>query len=159
MTDPVEPLCSDLGWLLTRASHSLTTQLTAAMEEIGLTPRGNCVLTAAMGGEFTQIELAKAIGLDKTTMVVTVDTLERAGLAERRPSSTDRRAHVITVTKAGERKVREAREVARRVQDEVLATLPQRQRDVLMPALQALVSGSLAEPVQCTKRVRRPAAA
>src|SRR5688500_11921983 len=79
VSEPTEPLCDDLGWLLTRASHTLHTHLTAAMEEVGLTPRGRCVLAAAQGGEFTQIELAKAIGLDKTTMVVTVDTLERAG--------------------------------------------------------------------------------
>ena len=41
------------------------------------------------------------VGLDKTTMVVTLDELEAAGLAERRPSPTDRRARVIAVTKAG----------------------------------------------------------
>ena len=43
------------------------------------------------------------IGLDKTTMVVTVDELERAGLAERQASSTDRRARIIKVTPAGRR--------------------------------------------------------
>jgi MarR family transcriptional regulator for hemolysin len=35
------------------------------------------------------------------THVVTVDELEKAGLAERRPSSRDRRARVISVTEAG----------------------------------------------------------
>ena len=159
MSEPTEPLCGDLGWLLSRASHTLTTHLTAAMEDIGLTPRGRCVLTAALGGEFTQIELAKAIGLDKTTMVATVDTHERAGLAERRPSSTDRRAHVIAVTKAGRRKVREAEEVAERVQREVLASLPAEEREALVGGLRALVTGSLAHEAACTKTVRRRAAA
>lgn len=159
MSEPTDPLCADLGWLLTRASHTLHTHLMAAMEEIGLTPRGRCVLAAAQGGEFTQIELAKAIGLDKTTMVVTVDTLERAGLAERKPSTKDRRAHVIAVTKAGERKLREAEKVARRVQEDVLDSLPAKERDALVGALRSLVSGSLAEPAPCAKPVRRRAAA
>ena len=61
-----------------------------------------------MRGEYTQTELARIVGLDKTTMVVTLDELEAAGLAERRPSATDRRARVVAVTKAGERKVRQA---------------------------------------------------
>ena len=36
-----------------------------------------------MTGAYTQTELARLIGLDKTTMVVTVDELEAAGLAKR----------------------------------------------------------------------------
>ena len=68
-------------------------------------PRLSRPRNRARTGEYTQKELAERIGLDKTTMVVTVDELEEKGLAERRPSSTDRRARVISVTKAGERTV------------------------------------------------------
>ena len=45
----------------------------------------HCVLYHALAGEFTQIQLAEQCALDKTTMVVTMDALESAGLAERRP--------------------------------------------------------------------------
>jgi MarR family transcriptional regulator, transcriptional regulator for hemolysin len=159
VTNAPEPLCADLGWLLTRAGHVLTTELTAAMEGIGLSPRARCVLTSAMQGEFTQIELARMIGLDKTTMVVTLDELEAAGLAERRPSSKDRRARVVAVTPAGERMVRKAAEVAARVQEDVLATLPARQREALVDGLATLVRERLAEPVECSKPVRRRRAA
>ena len=152
-------LCNDLGWLLTRAAHVLHTELTAAMEEMGLSPRSRCVLTAALDGEYTQIELARMIGLDKTTMVVTLDELERQGFAERRPSSKDRRARVVAVTKAGEAMVRRAEEVAERVQADVLASLPASERKALIGALIQLVSGRLAEPVDCAKPVRRRRAA
>ncbi len=154
-----EPLSSDLAWLLTRASHVLTTELTAAMEDLGLSPRARCVLVGAMQGELTQIELARTIGVDKTTMVVTLDELERQGLAERRPSSKDRRARVVAVTKAGERVVRKAEEVAARVQEDVLAALPPEQRAALVAGLVTLVSGRLAEPVECATPVRRRRAA
>ena len=153
------PLCNDLGWLLTRAGHVFTTELTRAMEDLGLSPRGRCVLTTAMSGELTQIEIARAIGLDKTTMVTTLDELEAKGLAERRPSSTDRRARVVAVTKAGRAMVRRSEEVARQVQDDVLGALPARERAALLDGLATLVSGRLAEPVQCAKPVRRRAAA
>ena len=81
----------DLSFLLNHASHVLATRMTAAFAEIGITPRDYCVLAHAMSGEYTQIELAKLSDLDKTTMLNTLDELERAGYAERRPSPADRR--------------------------------------------------------------------
>jgi len=151
------PLTSDLCWLLARASHALTTESTAALEELGISPRGHAVLSTAMTGEHTQTEIARLVGLDKTTMVVTVDELEAAGLAERRPSSTDRRARVIAVTPAGEQHVREADKVLDRVREDVLSALPPEDRDVFLRALGTLARGRLAEPVACAHPVRRRA--
>jgi MarR family transcriptional regulator for hemolysin len=152
-----QPLSTDLCWLLSRASYTLTTELTAAFEGLGLSPRANCVLATAMTGDHTQSEIAKAVGLDKTTMVVTLDELEAAGLAERRPSPSDRRARVIAVTAAGERKVREAEEIAERIRADVLSALPDGEREVFLKALTQLVSNRLSEPVVCSHPVRRRA--
>ena len=132
---------SDLCWLLSRASYILTTKLTAALQDLGVSPRAHCVLSAAMSGDHTQTELARMVGLDKTTMVVTLDELESAGLAERRPSPSDRRARVIAVTKAGERKVREAEAIARRIHADVLAALPELQRQALIDGLARIAAG------------------
>ena len=107
---------NNLCWLLSQTSHVLMTEMTAALEELGLTPRSHGVLVTAMTGELTQSEVAQQVGLDKTTMVVTVDELEAAGLAERRPSKTDRRARVIAVTKAGRRKAAEGQAIVERLQ-------------------------------------------
>jgi MarR family transcriptional regulator for hemolysin len=115
--------------------------MSAGLESLGVSPRAQCVLTQALSGEHTQIELARKIGLDKTTMVVTIDELERLGLAERRPSKTDRRARVIVVTKAGKEKVREGKRVADRIRREVLETLPEDQREPFLQALAGLVHG------------------
>jgi MarR family transcriptional regulator, transcriptional regulator for hemolysin len=150
-----EPLASDLCWLLSRASHSLTTEFTAALEASGISPRQHSVLATAMTGEVTQTEIARMVGLDKTTMVVAVDELEAAGLAERRSSQADRRARVIAVTKAGERKVREAEAILDRVREDVLSVLPESEREVFLRALGRLACGRLAEPVQCAHAVRR----
>ena len=88
----------DLSFLLNHASHVLATRMTAAFAEIGITPRDYCVLAHAMSGEYTQIELAKLSDLDKTTMLNTLDELERAGYADpqavaRGPPGPDRRGH------------------------------------------------------------------
>jgi DNA-binding MarR family transcriptional regulator len=152
---PPAPLASDLCWLLSRASHALMTEMTAALEQSGISPREHSVLITAMTGAYPQTELARMIGLDKTTMVVTVDELEAAGLAERQPSKTDRRARVIAVTAAGARKVRAAEKVLDRVRGDVLAALPEDERDVFLRSLGRLACGRLAEPVACSQSVRR----
>jgi MarR family transcriptional regulator for hemolysin len=151
------PLSANLCWLLSTASHSLTTEMTRAMEGLGVSPRGFSVLTTALSGEFTQTELARMIGLDKTTMVVTLDELEAAGLAERRPSPSDRRARVIAVTEAGERKVRQAEEISARTNEDILSALEPDEREAFMAALTRLVCERLSEPVLCAKPVRRRA--
>ena len=86
-------------------------------------------------------------------MVVTVDELEAAGLAERRASQTDRPTRVIAVTKAGERKVREAEMILDGVREDVLSTLPESERGVFLRALGRLFCGRLAEPAP---RAHRP---
>jgi MarR family transcriptional regulator, transcriptional regulator for hemolysin len=156
-SQPPPTLASDLCWLLARASHALMTEMTAALADLGLSPRSHTVLVTAMTGAYTQTELARIIGLDKTTMVVTVDELEAAGLAERRPSPTDRRARVIAVTEAGARQVLAAEKVLDRVREDVLSTLPEDDRVVFLRALGRLACGRLSEPVACTQTVRRRA--
>jgi MarR family transcriptional regulator, transcriptional regulator for hemolysin len=146
---------ADLSYLLTHAGHVLATQMTAAMAEIGLTPRGYCVLFHALEAERTQIELAEISDLDKTTMVVTIDELERAGLAQRRPSGSDRRARIIAVTDAGEQAVAEGSKIADRVHRGVLDALTKDQGEALVDALTALARGYLATPAESGPPVRR----
>jgi MarR family transcriptional regulator for hemolysin len=145
----------DLSFLLAHASHVLASRMTAALAEIGMTPRGHCVLVHALPGELTQIELAKLADLDKTTMVVTLDELEEAGYAERRPSRTDRRARIVTVTEEGERIAAAGAKIVDRVHREVLGALPPAERDVFVSALARLVDGYLARPSEGEPLVRR----
>jgi DNA-binding MarR family transcriptional regulator len=148
-------LAENLSWLLTQAHFNLVSEIAAAFEPLGVSNRGYHVLATADSGEFTQKELAERIGLDKTTMVVTVDELEKAGLAERRPSGTDRRARVISVTRAGERKIREGQEIVDRIQGDVLTSLPAKERKIFLEALGALVKDRLSEPAECSPPLRR----
>lgn len=150
-----ECLAGNLGWLLTQAHFNLVSEVAAGLEPLGVSNRGYHVLATARTGEFTQKELAERIGLDKTTMVVTVDELEAKGLAERKPSSSDRRARVITVTKAGERTVAQGQTIIDRIQGDVLETLPARERKVFLEALGSLVKDRLSEPADDSPPLRR----
>jgi MarR family transcriptional regulator for hemolysin len=113
----------DITGLLNMAGHVLSNRLAAALADVDLSPRMQCVLVHALEAERTQIQLAALADLDKTTMVSTVDELERRGLAERRPSATDRRARIIAVTEKGRLVAEEGQRIVDRVHAEALAGL------------------------------------
>jgi DNA-binding MarR family transcriptional regulator len=144
-------------FLMSWASHTLTTEHAAGLAELGISPRAYCVLVKAISAGLTQTQLGDLCGIDKTTMVVTLDELEKAGLAERRLSSTDRRARIVSVTKAGEQVLAKARKIASRIQDDVLAAVPARDRKVFLNVLAGLVEDRLSTPADCDRPVRRRA--
>ncbi|WP_031153409.1 MarR family winged helix-turn-helix transcriptional regulator [Streptomyces erythrochromogenes] len=145
----------DLSFLLDHTSHVLRTRMSAQLAEIGLTPRMHCVLVHALEEERTQAQLAEIGDMDKTTMVVTVDALEKAGLAERRPSSTDRRARIIAVTEAGAKVAKESQKIVDGVHAGALDSLPADERELLLRALNRLVTGHLETPVEGPRPARR----
>ncbi|PRX65310.1 DNA-binding MarR family transcriptional regulator [Nonomuraea fuscirosea] len=146
---------TDLSFLLDHTSHVLRTRMAAALAEIGLTARMHCVLVHALEEERTQIQLAELGDMDKTTMVVTVDALEKAGYAVRRPSSVDRRARIIAVTDKGAEVAARSQEVVDGVHRDALASLPDDEREVLVRSLNRLVGGHLATPVESPQVARR----
>jgi len=131
--------------------------MNGALSDLGISIRDYCVLWKAMGGDCTQREIADAALLDKTTMVTTLDALERAGLAERRPSPTDRRARLVTLTPAGRKVVAKGQKVIDALVADVLDALPATQRKVFLSGLIRLVDGRLSSPAHAPgARTRRP---
>jgi DNA-binding MarR family transcriptional regulator len=137
----------DLTGMLNRAGQVMTARLSAALAEVGLTPRMQCVLIHALEQERTQAELAALADLDKTTMVATADELERAGYARRVPSPRDRRARIIAVTDAGREAALAGQEIVDRVHGEVLGRLSDEDRRAFVRS-----AGSSLPP----RRRRRP---
>jgi MarR family transcriptional regulator for hemolysin len=147
----------DLGLLFNSAGHAVDSELTAKLAELGTTPRVICVLGKALGQELTQSRLGELAGLDKTTMVVTMDELERAGLAERRPSATDRRARIVAVTPQGAKVAKQSQRIVDRVHGEALGSLGTSEREALLRAMSRLVNGYLAEPAGAAPATARRA--
>lgn len=140
------PLAEHMGWLMSRASHALGAALTEDLAALGLNLRDYTVLIAAEraaieGRPRTQLALARAARLDKSTMVVAVDALEEEGLVERRPDPKDRRARIVVPTEAGRELLARAEGVVLGVEDEVLAGLDVNERQSLRDLLTRLVVG------------------
>src|SRR4051812_12666281 len=107
-------LTDDVGFLLTRASGLVVRATNAALADVGLRVRQYSVLVLAddAADGISQRDLAEALGLDPSQVVALVDELAGAGLVERRPSPTDRRAKLVAATAAGVRLRRRADERA-----------------------------------------------
>jgi DNA-binding MarR family transcriptional regulator len=146
----------DLLFLLNQASYALGNEMATRLSEVGITPRHYCVLTNAAGEDLTQIRLAERSMLDKTTMVVTLDELERQGLVVRRPSKADRRVKLIGVTADGRAAIGRAQAIVEQMQRDILESLPEDRRDAFADALCDLVNGPLASPSHVERAQRRP---
>jgi DNA-binding MarR family transcriptional regulator len=88
----------------------------------------------------TQLELAQAIGYDKTRLIARLDELEADGLVTREPDPSDRRARRVHLTAAGRARHGAARSDIRAMEDELLATLSAAERKLLLTVLPRLVA-------------------
>jgi MarR family transcriptional regulator, transcriptional regulator for hemolysin len=146
----------DLLFLLNQATFALSNEMASRLAEVELSPRKYCVLSKALEEDLTQIRLAEASMLDKTTMVVTLDELEQAGLAERCASPEDRRARIVRVTPKGAAALAAGGQIVAQMQRELLATVPEESREAFVAALEQLVAGPLAYPSHVDRSLRRP---
>jgi len=85
--------------------------------------------------------LAREWGCDPSTATWLVDRLEKAGLAERRPSTEDRRVKLIRLTRKGATATKELMEEYCRPPPEI-AALSRAELNALTTLLEKLTSGS-----------------
>lgn len=94
---------SEITWLLHRAAQRMHTATGEQAEKHGLQLRDYIVLSALdKSPGLTQAELAKTLGLDKTTLMSQLDRLEGMSLIVRKANPLDRRARIPQLTETGE---------------------------------------------------------
>ena len=147
MTNAEPPAAEFAGQLLFRLWRATHTRTSDALTTIGLTPALFALLNVIGAREGAiQQELAAVLGIDRSTMVSLIDQLEEAGLAQRRPSATDRRAREIVITPAGRRRLKQARALAAQVEDEVLGGLGSDDRGQLVGLLRRALQSAPDQP-------------
>jgi len=142
---PVTEFAGQLFFRLWRATHTGTAEV---LGSVALTPALFALLNVVGAREGAiQQELGSALGIDRSTMVSLIDQLESAGLARRRPSTTDRRAREIAITPKGRRLLQRARGLISQVEDEVLAGLKTEERHELLTLLRRALDSAPAQPL------------
>jgi MarR family transcriptional regulator, lower aerobic nicotinate degradation pathway regulator len=139
--DPaVIEFAGQLFFRLWRVSH---TRFAEALESLGLTTALFALLNVLGAHEgANQQEIGAAMGIDPSTMVSLIDQLEAAGLAKRRPRPTDRRAREVVVTPKGRRVLKQARQLALQVEDDVLRGLNGAERRQLLALLRRALNAA-----------------
>ncbi len=135
-----------LGYLLGQA-HGLSRERAArAIAESGLhlgqvlilaTLRAQRALDGAM--DMTQTRLAALSGIEKSSLVLFLDALEKGGWVERRRHPTDRRAYIVHLTDDGARRFETVGIQLYRAEQETMAVLSEAERDQLRGLLARLV--------------------
>lgn len=93
----------DLTWLAHRAAEALKATFNEVSRAAGLADLRDWLVLALVGdgSQRTQLDIARELGIDKTTLVAIIDRLERDGLIVRNASERDRRVRIPAATPKG----------------------------------------------------------
>jgi DNA-binding MarR family transcriptional regulator len=136
---PLPALAGRLGYLLKHARERLGELTAEVLAPFGVTGRQVAVLIAVDDRvPLSQQEVARRLGVDRTTMVDLIDELEAKGLVQRRQDPADRRRNVVALTPAGTATLDGASSATRDAEQRFLAGLSGAQATAFRAALHAV---------------------
>ncbi len=125
-----------VGYHLRRAQIALFANFNRAVGARKITAGQFGVLTLIGANQgLTQSALARAVGIERSTMVATIDLLQKKELVERRPSPKDRRSNALYLSEKGVAMVDDLKRIVREHEDQVLASLSGEEREALRDML------------------------
>lgn len=130
-----------LGYQLRLAQLAVFRDFAASAGDLGVSPGrfGMLVLIEANPG-VTQSRLAEAVGLDRSTLVAVLDTLEERALVERRRGE-DRRTNGLWITREGRAVLAKMKRRVLAHEARIAARLTAEERQVLRRLLAQLGEG------------------
>jgi DNA-binding MarR family transcriptional regulator len=129
---PPKELLTSAAFMLKRLGFMLKDRTMEAFEETGMTPYHHAVLALLHEDpRETQAMIADALGYDRSHLVGVLDELEERGLIERRRDPTDRRRHLVSLTKDGEQALERLRAVSKQIENEFFRPLDAKERKTL----------------------------
>ena len=140
---------SEITWLLHRAAQRMHVVTGEQAEKHGLQLRDHIVLSALHKTPgLTQVELAKTLGLDKTTLMSQLDRLENRNLITRRPAPGDRRVRIPAITTTGETLRAQVAAASTEAEHKALSNFTARDTDTFRRMLFELI-GDSTDPGSC----------
>jgi DNA-binding MarR family transcriptional regulator len=122
---------------ISKALHRRTTE-----ELLGMRLKAFLVLgTVRDRGGVSQQELESALLFDANTVVLLLNELEAAGFSIRRRDPSDRRRHVVEITKAGRVALERAEKARESLEDEMTKDLSADERATLTRLLREVLEG------------------
>lgn len=154
---PDSPVRRRLPPLLRRAWYGLNQTFRRRIVHTGVTPDQFTAMRSLLEGDsagITQRDLTSAMSSDPNTVASLLERMQTSGWVERQPHESDGRAYRIRLLPAGARKYEEVREIAVRLQTEILAVLPADGQEQFLEHLD-LVSAACRRAAEDSPRPRR----
>jgi len=131
-----------VGYQVRRTQAKIFGEFEATLGNFDFTPGSFGVLTLIRANPgITQVALAAAFGVDKSTMSPVIVRLEKRGLVRREVLESDRRCHALFFQASGESAFLAAREKIRAFEGSVAARLSKPEQRELSRLLAKLQSG------------------
>jgi DNA-binding MarR family transcriptional regulator len=144
---PPAEMAGHLGYLLKHVQIRFFELSAAALAPAGINGREAAVLRAIDNPHpLAQGEIARRMGIDRTTMVALIDDLQERGLVQRRQDPDDRRKNVVELTDAGQDITRQATRIGEQAERTFLSPLSAGEAEQFKKTLHALLHSPPAGP-------------
>lgn len=130
------------GVLLLKIGKAAERRFEKALKPLGLTPRHLGVLFEVQACPTSQQALIEMVGVDPSKLVGLLNDLEADGLIVRKRDPQDRRRHIVEVSAKGSARLEDAKKIASKVEEELLAGLDAAQREELLVLLAEVADSS-----------------
>jgi DNA-binding MarR family transcriptional regulator len=140
-------MAAHLGYLLKHVQQRFFELIAAELAPAGINGREAAVLRAIDNPQpLAQGDIARRMGIDRTTMVALIDDLQERGLVRRRQDPDDRRKNVVELTDAGQHITRQATQAGEQAERTFLSPLSADQAEQFKKTLHALLYSPPAGP-------------
>ena len=126
------------GFLMRESARLMRRHFIQRSREVGLPlnqSEASALLQVAREPGQHQIALARTLDIEPIVLVRLLDSLQEAGLVERRALATDRRVRTIWLTRAARPVLAQIDAIRQQVHEDALAGLSQSDRETLLNAL------------------------
>lgn len=128
------------SWLLTQTATLTHRLVGTVLASVGATRYQYAVLAAVEEfGPISQAELGRRCHIDRSDIVSTLNELAAYGHIDRKQDPDDRRQNLVTLTRAGRRRLEQIAQAVDAAQSSLLGDLPPTHRAALVKALQRIL--------------------
>ena len=133
-------LLKDFVFVVNKVSERINQEIESVTAPLGLsTKQYGMLLLLQKEGPQAQVVISQRVGLDRTSVMRTVDALEERGLVRRDPDPSDRRKHSVTLTDEGEALLVRSQAEVRQTERDFAAALSEQERAQLLSLLKRLL--------------------
>jgi len=118
--------------LISQLARGMRRRIEQVVEPLGLRPRElHALQHLRERGASAQQTLVELLGIDATNLIAILNSLEDAGLIERRRDRADRRRAIIALSEQGDQLLADLDRALRQIDNDVFATLTSSERETL----------------------------